>query len=352
MLSKEDLLFVRSFLNTVCPKPETTSIFFKDIVEPKVDLRIVVPCYNEEEYLEECLQSIVNQKTQYKWEVICINDGSTDRTADILEMYSKYENVRVIHQENKGFSGARNRGMEILDCRYYMFVDADDILCENAVEEMLQIAEEYNADMVEGDLKSFVHEEELEDIGQKEKGAIKEIESNQISGYTCGKVIKSKLFQNIIFPEKYWFEDSIMAYLIAPQCDRIIKYEKCIYLYRRNMKGITATAGKNVKCIDTYWITELMLEDREKLNMPMDLKMYEKFLDQIALNYVRIEQMNEEIKTSIFFLTADLYGRYAKGFTATSKFYGILERALQLGNYSLYQDGCKILWKRNILKIE
>lgn len=351
MLNQEELLFIRKFLNIVSPRPESSSVSARELMEPVVDLRIVVPCYNEEDYLDECLQSLVNQKTKYKWEVICINDGSVDRTGEILETYSIYDNVHIIHQENRGFSGARNRGLERIDCRYYMFVDADDILRENAIEEMLQIAEQYDADMVEGNLKSFVQTEELENIGQEETEEVKEIDTNQISGYACGKVIKSHLLQNIVFPQGYWYEDSIMAYLIAPQCNKIVKYEKNVYFYRRNEKGITATGKNSLKCVDTYWITELMLEDRKRLNLFMDSKTYEIFLNQVALNYVRTEQMEEQIKTAIFFLTVDLYERYAKGFHAPSKYHEVLEKALQHGDYSLYQDGCRLVWNKNLWNI-
>ncbi|MBR5598273.1 MAG: glycosyltransferase [Lachnospiraceae bacterium] len=317
--------------------------------EVAIDLRVVVPCYNEEKYLEECLQSLVNQKTRYQWEVVCINDGSTDRTGEILESYTKYDNIKIIHQENKGFSGSRNRGMQKMDCRYYMFVDADDILAENAIEEMLQIAMEYDADMVEGDFKTFSDITEIMELKSDDTKTMNEIDQNQVSGYVWGKIIKSHLLQHVDFPEGYWYEDSIMGYLIAPRCHKVIKYDNTVYWYRQNAKGITANAGRNIKCIDTYWITELMMEEREKLNLPMDIKIYEKLLDQIALNYIRTNQMEEMVKTAIFFLTVELYRKYATGFSTSSKYYSILEKALHLEDYSLYQDGCKILWNKNVL---
>lgn len=352
MLSKEDLLFVRNFLNTISPKPESTSVRDRETVAPSIDLRVVIPCYNVQDYLERCLKSVLNQKTSYTWEVICVNDGSLDHTGEILETYKNYSNYTVITQENRGFSGARNSGMKTMDCRYYMFIDADDILAENAIEELIQIADRYDADMVEGNWKDFIQEEELVQSNGKEKPGIKEIDSSQVSGYVWGKVIKSGLLLNLAFPENYWYEDSIMAYLIAPQCKKIMKYDKTVYYYRRNMKGITSTGSQNVKCIDTYWITEQMLEDRNKLHLPMNAKIYEMFLNQIALNYVRTMQMDEQIKTAIFFLTVDLYYEYATGFPSPSKYHSILEKALQLGDYSLYQDGCKILWNKNCLRIE
>ena len=351
MLPEEDLLFVRKFLNTISPNPGLSSVFPKERQTPMIDLRIVVPCYNVEKYVDACLQSIVNQQTNYKWDVICINDGSTDKTGEILNSYANHGNVHIIHQENRGFSGARNRGLEKTDCRYFMFVDSDDILCENTVEEMLQIATQHNADLVEGNFKTFSREDELY-FDWQDSATIREIKSAQLSGYAWGKIIKSDLMQNIIFPEGYWYEDSVMSYLIAPQCSKILKYDKTVYLYRKNMSGITSTGNQKVKCIDTYWITELMLLDREKLGLTMDAEMYEKFLDQIALNFVRTEQMTSEIKSATFFLTVDLYEKYAKGFATSSKYRAILEKALQLGDYSLYQQGCKILWNKTVLGIE
>lgn len=94
-------------------------------------LSVIIPAYNVEEYIEECIQSVLNQ-IQKNIEVIIINDGSTDSTADKLSSYQEIENVKIIHQENQGLSITRNRGIELAKGEYLHFLDADDFVSEDA----------------------------------------------------------------------------------------------------------------------------------------------------------------------------------------------------------------------------
>ncbi|QQS17796.1 glycosyltransferase family 2 protein [Candidatus Saccharibacteria bacterium] len=102
---------------------------------------IIVPVYNAENFLEQSLGSIINQ-TYFNLEIILINDGSTDRTAEICDLFAKRDyRVRVVTQENRGVSAARNHGLDIAIGRYVMFVDSDDFLEPFAVERLIQAAD-------------------------------------------------------------------------------------------------------------------------------------------------------------------------------------------------------------------
>lgn len=97
-------------------KNPVTECYSKDYVfkyqEEIYDATVIIPCYNVEKYVAECMESILKQKTSYNIEIIAIDDGSTDSTAEILCRYStKIKNFRIITQCNKGFSGARNTGI-------------------------------------------------------------------------------------------------------------------------------------------------------------------------------------------------------------------------------------------------
>lgn len=82
---------------------------------PLCDLSIIVPCYNVAPYVGDCLDSILNQKTSMTFEVVAIDDGSTDATGKILDEYASLDSrVRVVHQANRGFSGARNKGLDLI----------------------------------------------------------------------------------------------------------------------------------------------------------------------------------------------------------------------------------------------
>ena len=108
------------------------------ICNPQYDLDVIVPIYNAGQFLRPCLDSIFSQKTKYSYRVICIDDGSSDDSGRILdEEYSSKSNALVIHQENRGHSGARNRALDDLNSRYVTFIDSDDRLPSDDVFETM-----------------------------------------------------------------------------------------------------------------------------------------------------------------------------------------------------------------------
>ena len=117
---------------------------------------VIISVYKAERYLEECIASVLGQDYQ-NIEVIFVDDGSPDLCPAICDDYSgKYENIRVIHQENQGAGAARNRGMEIACGEYLMFVDSDDCLDGKcAVRKLVEKAEEEQADIVTGNFRRF-----------------------------------------------------------------------------------------------------------------------------------------------------------------------------------------------------
>ena len=119
-----------------------------------VEVSILVPVYNVENYLKRCLDSLIQQTFKKDYEIICVNDGSTDNSGLILEEYAnKYNNIKIITQENKGLSEARNEGVKHATGKYTLFVDADDFINNNAVELLYNHAERLNADVVIFDIK-------------------------------------------------------------------------------------------------------------------------------------------------------------------------------------------------------
>ena len=126
------------------------------IKKEKLDLSIIIPVYNAEKYLDKCLDSILNQDTKYKYEVICINDGSSDNSLSILNEYkSKYSNIKVISQENKGISVTRNVGIENASGKYLGFIDNDDYVNKDYIERLLSIAYKEKADIVKCNFVNF-----------------------------------------------------------------------------------------------------------------------------------------------------------------------------------------------------
>lgn len=129
-----------------------------------VKISIIIPVYNSEQYLEETITSVINQ-TCKDIEIICVNDGSTDSSAQILDALSKkYDCIRVLNQKNQGSGKARNYGMDEAKGEYIGFLDADDIFIdEKSLDLLYYVADKNNADMVCGNLKKLTHDRVLLD---------------------------------------------------------------------------------------------------------------------------------------------------------------------------------------------
>ncbi len=113
------------------------------------EISVTVPVYNVEKYLRRCLNTILDQTFGLDYEIICVDDGSTDNSGKILDVYEKmYPKIKVIHQKNQGLSVARNTAMEYVTGKYTMFVDSDDFIAKNTLEGLYNFAENHKSDVV------------------------------------------------------------------------------------------------------------------------------------------------------------------------------------------------------------
>ena len=121
-------------------------------------ISVIIPVYNVENYLSECLDSIINQSLN-DIEIICINDGSTDNSLKILQDYEKRDNrIRVINQKNSGLGATRNVGLSLSEGKYVYFMDSDDYLELSTLEELYHLAETNSLDIVLFKLINFYDE--------------------------------------------------------------------------------------------------------------------------------------------------------------------------------------------------
>lgn len=330
-------------LEDYSPRPKEKTYYGENkIVSEEYDLQIIVPAYNVEKYIEECIDSILNQKTKYKVLTVIINDGSTDNTGKILEKYKNLPNIEIITQENQGLSGARNSGIKEIKAKYLFFLDSDDILFENAIEKLLNIAFQNSVDIVEGSFKRFYMNKIIS--GVKHKNKLKEKSSSiGLFGFAWGKVIKNSIFLNLKFPLDYIYEDTIFSYLIYPKDYLTTIIEEDIYNYRVNTKSITHTFKVNKRNIETFYIMKEMLENGIKLyDIKIDKNLYLNFLGQVRLNYTRTINCPEEIKQAIFFETKNLLIKYfSKNLLLENYLDKELVKSLLENNYGKYKFICK-----------
>ena len=119
-------------------------------------ISIIIPIFNAEAYLKQCIQSVIGQ-TYNDWELLLVNDGSTDSSGTICDEYAICDNrIRIIHKENTGVSDTRNVGLDLAQGEFIIFLDADDYWCDNtALEVLIHAAEKYGLDVVRGEYKAI-----------------------------------------------------------------------------------------------------------------------------------------------------------------------------------------------------
>ena len=332
-----DLENAEKILQVFSPRPAGDCFAENTLKKPfRYDLQIIVPAYNVEKYLRECMDSVLSQKTGYSYKVVLIDDGSTDSTPQIADEYANDPRVKVIHQENRGFSGARNSGLKEIEAEYVTFLDSDDVLPEGAVQYLMSAATQYDVDIVEGS-HYFLSGNILTKHPCADHFSLTQ-PAGHLSGFPWGKVFRSEIFQDLRFPEGFWFEDTINVFLIYPVVEKACIIPDFVYIYRDNLSGITRTAASRPKCIDTYWITEFLAKERDRLHLPHDSAYQEMFLQQILLNAKRVGKTPKDVQESVFCLSCDLFCRLFDA-ELVPTVHGPLKRALErrdFGAYKLY----------------
>ena len=299
-------------------------------------LSIIIPAYNCENSVERCINSVLSQNLKYTYEIIVINDGSTDNTKDVLNKFKNIDNIHIIEQKNKGYSGARNAGIDFATGSYLMFLDSDDEMLPNGINALLDRAYEYNADIVEGGFRYIYPNGNYSDNPSSE--VIKEIffPLGILEGYFWGKVYKRKILNGIRLPEGYWFEDSLNAHILFWRCKKSIIVPELVYGYYKNENGITQTAQKKLKSIDSLYITESLLKDHLEMGFNINQDYYEYFLRMVRLTYYRTREMEEEVRNSIFLSQCHLYENYFSSFSTGVIEMLKLESSLKTQNYKTY----------------
>lgn len=216
---------------------------------------IIVPIYNVEKYLEECLNSIVSQ-TQVDLELVLINDGSTDSSLSIAERYvMKYPFVKLINQSNKGLSASRNIGIQESTGDYLLFMDSDDYYSFDFLYEIQGIIETYNPDIIKGFYKRFYEKEQVYEVKSVPKSDIynrilnsKEylLETVNLSMYevvACNAIYRRAFLidNNLYFREGVTYEDHEFSFRCLLSGATYFFTDKIFYIYRQRGNSITTT---------------------------------------------------------------------------------------------------------------
>lgn len=288
------------------------------------DVQVVIPVYNSSSTLRQAIDSVVNQKGNLNIQITVVNDGSTDNSAEILEEYKPINNIEVITQQNKGYSGARNAALKQIKGKYITFLDSDDYMPENALISLFEMAEKTGCDIVQG---AYIC------VGKTEKEICVPTltENGSMTGFPWGKLFKSYFFKRFCFPDGYWFEDSLMGLVLfaLTPVEKKASVSTPVYYYRNNPDGISNTAYKSPKVIDTVYVTRRLYEDRGKIGMPPADYEYDTFLRQTIINLKRVRSHGDKEMLKLAFCAMnDLKDKYFPNVTEPRSRLRYLHRAL------------------------
>ncbi len=205
---------------------------------------IIVPTYNVEPYIKRCIESLLCQ-TYTMIEILIIDDGSTDNTLSICQGYAQNDcRIKIITQEHEGQSIARNRGLDIANGEWFFFVDSDDWIDENTIENMRMLAEKNGADIICCGIQ-YVYDDErrMMTSGENEiycnTEALHEMMCNHnICSVVWNKLYKAKLWEHIRFPKGKLHEDEYITYQVLYEARKIYFTKEPYYMYFQRNDGI------------------------------------------------------------------------------------------------------------------
>lgn len=254
-------------------------------------LSIIVPIYNVEQYLERCIESIINQ-TYKNLEIILVDDGSKDNSGTIADTYASKDNrIKVIHKENGGLSDARNHGLDQAKGKYIIFIDSDDFIDSSMCEILFATAEKYSSDIVSCNYYIFQDENHISVHSMSIQEDEKVFSGIDILKYyliktepfdlniVCNKIFKADLFNSkdsqIRFPEGRVQEDNFTTFRLFAKSDVVTTINQPLYYYLQRADSIMANFSKKfVKdTIDshTYMATYLL---EHKVDVMCELQLY------------------------------------------------------------------------------
>lgn len=210
-------------------------------------ISVVIPVYNVEKYLSECLDSVVNQ-TYKNLQIIIVDDGSTDSSGKICDEYANNDNrIIVVHQKNAGAGAAKNTGLELIDDDYFSIIDSDDYIELDMYEKMVNSLEKYNADIVQCLFRN-VYVNDSFDRKYKIKGNYPKVLTSKsfLKEYLydwkyaifANKVFKSSLLKDIRFPVGRKIDDEFFTYKLVCNAKKVVNIDNILYNYRMRKTSV------------------------------------------------------------------------------------------------------------------
>lgn len=235
-------------------------------------ISIVVPIFNSEKYLEACINSVINQ-TYQDWELILVNDGSTDSSMAICQKFAHSDSrIKIFSQENKGQAAARNFGLQQATRLYVTFLDADDEIASNTLQDNLAILKtnpqidclQYPTYMDYGTEQQFIRssKQQLIDSDFYERW----LNDKYISWIVCDKIFKTSIFDRLHFTEGIIYEDNLLIANLLERINNIYISTEGLYYYYLRANSTMTSSHSLKKEQDSFFVTSQIADKLLKHN--------------------------------------------------------------------------------------
>lgn len=238
-----------------------------------IDISVIIPAYNADNYIEECMDSVLRQN-DINIEILAVDDGSTDRTGEILDTYAeRYDNVRFYHKENGGVSSARNAALQCATGKYVCYLDSDDYYVTGALRQAFEMCEEKEADVLFMMYRNF-YDNELAEADYPVKDIKQEMRSgrypeNPVSGLdlldifkknkeynvmVCMQMVRRDLLERnrIHFENGIIFEDAPYTLSVLLHAQRAIAWNKNLFNYRIRNNSLCHRPADAERCYGAF----------------------------------------------------------------------------------------------------
>ena len=239
--------------------------------EEEVLISIIVPVYNVADYIEKCIDSLINQ-TYHHLEIILIDDGSTDKSGEICDNYAQMDKrITVYHKANGGLSDARNYGIDRAHGRFLGFVDGDDWVHSQMYEIMCDKLESENADVItcwfeqrnQENFRKVIKNEEVSVINVNGAEALIHIDKTLVVAWN--KLYKKEIFYNLRYPVGRLHEDEFVIHRVFRQCKKVTIINKPLYYYTiRNNSIVAVMTEKRIQDALDALQSRIEFADKEK----------------------------------------------------------------------------------------
>ncbi len=246
-------------------------------------ISVIVPVYNVEDYLEKCVDSIINQ-TYKNLEIILIDDGSTDSCPSFCdELKKRDKRIKVVHKSNGGLSSARNKGLDIAKGSLISFVDSDDYMEESMLEELKNNMDKYSSDIAVCDFYTVIgskkqthsYKEKEFVLEEKQKFDYLDNEYGNLTVYAWNKLYKKSLFDEIRYPDGKIFEDSHIicellekarrvSYVVKPLYNYIMRKDSIIHTFTIHHFDKVDSFNKKIEFFKNKEYYDLMVEEKNR----------------------------------------------------------------------------------------